>query len=371
MKRKARLLSIGAVLLLLPVCLLADTTGTEDSILVLDNLIRKNPSDFTAHLSLGELYMRMGILKESERFLRQARQLLPTSPKVNYLLGENAVRRNKITDAVVYLEECVRLDSSFVPALASLAEINLMAHKDTVSAARYYEAILSYEPTHKQALQNLAVLFQRAGDNKKAIGLLERYVESHPDSGNGMVNLGILYATTGRFHDAFVQFSEATGKERYAAKALYCLGALFFAQGAYEKAADYFEKLFEFNGAVDAGIGLAVCKYKNGKLEAALGVLSIMTANTRKSSERYMFLLMGAEMSLFADNFERAIEYCKQAHEEKEGVHIEQVLLNAISGKTPDDEMPKLHRTNRKDNENYEAGALLRTCILGIGFNEQ
>lgn len=367
----ARLLSLGAVLLLLPVCVLADTTGAEDSILILDSLIKKSPSDFVAHLSLGELYMRMGIFKESERFLRQARQLLPTSPKVNYLLGENSVRSNKISDAVVYLEECVRLDSSYVPALASLAEITLMAHKDTASAARYYNAILSYEPAHKQALQNLAVILQKRGENEKAVSMLEKYVANYPDSGNGMINLGILYATTGRFHEAFVQFSEASRKDKYVANALYCLGTLFFTQSAYEKAAEYFEKLFEGNGSIEAGIGLAVSKYKDGKLESALGVLSIMTVNAKKSSERYMYLLMGAEMSLFADNFERAIEYCKQAHEEKEGAHIEQVLLNTIGGKTADNGMPKLHRLKQKETAEYEAGGLLRTCIQGIGFTEK
>lgn len=148
------------LLAVLPIRIQSDPGMVEDSIIAFDNRIKANPADFDAYLSLGKIYRETRVFSEAGRFLLKAKNLRPADVNVTFLLGENAMDVKKVSVAIKYYDECLRLDSSFVPALSSLAEIAIMARHDSVTALKYYEKILTIDSTHTKALQNLAILLQ-------------------------------------------------------------------------------------------------------------------------------------------------------------------------------------------------------------------
>src|SRR6476646_1411072 len=70
-------------------------------------------------------------------------------------------------------------------------------------AAEYYERALNENPDHERACFNLAVLYDRRGDDAKAIELYERVCTSPPVHLNALMNLAILYEDNNHYDEAY------------------------------------------------------------------------------------------------------------------------------------------------------------------------
>jgi DNA-directed RNA polymerase subunit alpha len=69
-------------------------------------------------------------------------------------------------------------------------------------AGDYYERALNENPDHERACFNLAVLYDRRGEDAKAIELYERVTTSPPVHLNALVNLAILYEDNNHYDEA-------------------------------------------------------------------------------------------------------------------------------------------------------------------------
>ncbi len=69
-------------------------------------------------------------------------------------------------------------------------------------ATEFFERALNENPDHEQACFNLAVMYDRRGDDAKAIELYERLVTSPPVSLNALMNLAILYEDNNHYDEA-------------------------------------------------------------------------------------------------------------------------------------------------------------------------
>ena len=69
-------------------------------------------------------------------------------------------------------------------------------------AADFYERALNENPDHERACFNLAVLYDRRGEDAKAIELYERVTTSPPVHLNALVNLAILYEDNNHYDEA-------------------------------------------------------------------------------------------------------------------------------------------------------------------------
>src|ERR1700712_2407020 len=70
-------------------------------------------------------------------------------------------------------------------------------------AAEYYERALGENPDHERACFNLAVLYDRRGDDAKAIELYERVCTSPPVHLNALMNLAVLYEDNNHYDEAY------------------------------------------------------------------------------------------------------------------------------------------------------------------------
>src|SRR5690349_12245831 len=69
-------------------------------------------------------------------------------------------------------------------------------------ALEFYERALNENPDHERACVNLAVLYDRRGEDAKAIELYERVTTSPPVHLNALVNLAILYEDNNHYDEA-------------------------------------------------------------------------------------------------------------------------------------------------------------------------
>lgn len=76
-------------------------------------------------------------------------------------------------------------------------------------AAALYQAILSVDPNHVDALQLYGALYAELGDPGRAVPLMERSLELQPLQPGVLKNLGTLLRSQGRAHDALVRYDDA------------------------------------------------------------------------------------------------------------------------------------------------------------------
>ena len=69
-------------------------------------------------------------------------------------------------------------------------------------AGEFYERALNENPDHERACFNLAVLYDRRGEDAKAIELYERVTTSPPVHLNALINLAILYEDNNHYDEA-------------------------------------------------------------------------------------------------------------------------------------------------------------------------
>jgi len=69
-------------------------------------------------------------------------------------------------------------------------------------AAEFYERALNENPDHERACFNLAILYDRRGEDAKAIELYERVTTSPPVHLNALVNLAVLYEDNNHYDEA-------------------------------------------------------------------------------------------------------------------------------------------------------------------------
>jgi tetratricopeptide (TPR) repeat protein len=121
------------------------------------------------------------------------------------------------------------------------------AHRDgrLTEAERDYQAALSAEPSHVDALHLLGVLRHQQGQHAEAAELVGRAVNLRPSDPGLQLNLGNALKALGRIDDAIERFRNALHLQPGFSLAQYNLGNAYAAAGRHEDAADAFEKALQ------------------------------------------------------------------------------------------------------------------------------
>jgi tetratricopeptide (TPR) repeat protein len=125
------------------------------------------------------------------------------------------------------------------------------AHRDgrLTEAERDYQAALSAEPSHVDALHLLGVLRHQQGQHAEAAELVGRAVNLRPSDPGLQLNLGNALKALGRIDDAIERFRNALHLHPGFSLAQYNLGNAYAAAGRHEDAADAFEKALQLQPA--------------------------------------------------------------------------------------------------------------------------
>ena len=104
---------------------------------------------------------------------------------------------------------------SMDPELQEIMQQATGLHRDgrIDQAMAAYEAVLTRQPRHADALQFLGVAKMQSGHADEAIGLLKQAVGSDPKNSRAHYNLGLAFRTNGKEQDALVSFRRAIAVE--------------------------------------------------------------------------------------------------------------------------------------------------------------
>lgn len=105
--------------------------------------------------------------------------------KYNILRKNTDIAINEFLNAVQIKDNDIDLLFSLAALLTETGEVN--------HAAEYYEKIVKYEPTNKEALTKLALFREGIGDYKMQVKYLEKIVENDPKDLNALKNLAKGY----------------------------------------------------------------------------------------------------------------------------------------------------------------------------------
>ena len=142
--------------------------------------IAASSKETLADLSLISALMRVNQFDRAMKAIDRLEAKEPDRPVPPNLRGRVQLRQGETAAARKSFEMALRKDASFLPAVASLAAIDLAEKKPEQAEARY-RTLLKTDPKNSRALTVLATLRARNGGSKEEIGqLLEQAVQANP-----------------------------------------------------------------------------------------------------------------------------------------------------------------------------------------------
>jgi tetratricopeptide (TPR) repeat protein len=123
-------------------------------------------------------------------------------------LADALLRDNKADEAMLHLEEALRINPKFNLAHYNLGRAFLMKKKLDEAAASFDEA-LELQPDHPYSNYNRGVVMTRQGNPEDAIGYFKTALQLKGDWPEAYSNLGLAYALTGKYDLAIQNCNEA------------------------------------------------------------------------------------------------------------------------------------------------------------------
>lgn len=137
--------------------------------------------------------------KEFDAALKAVQKLeakQPNNPVTYNLAGSVYAEKGDIANARKNFEKALKLQPTFFPAAASLAQLDLQEKKPE-SAKKRFQGILDQDKNNLQAMLALAELAARNGQNKEVLDWLDRANKAHPTAAPVKVGLVNYYLRAG------------------------------------------------------------------------------------------------------------------------------------------------------------------------------
>src|SRR5205085_10735996 len=119
-------------------------------------------------VALIAMYLRQRQPDNALDALKALETKQPENPLTHNLRGLALLQKSDFAGARTSFERCLKLNASYMPAVAHLAQLDLRDKKPDAARARY-EAILSKQPNNEQALAGLAVVLRTSGAPKEEV----------------------------------------------------------------------------------------------------------------------------------------------------------------------------------------------------------
>ncbi len=278
----------------------------------------ENPDDAAARLMLGRLYLERGNYGGAQKELRVAVSLgIPRvtvlAPLAEALFGER--RYEELLEEVHALEADSAANRARIHVFRGRAHL---ASGDAGAARAEYEAALVADPSHGEAMAELARQALGQGDLAAARELAEEAIAASPDAPATWYMRSLLEQTEGRYADAVDTLRTALEKDpdyhlarialagalaklkRYdealkevrrveqvlpdQPQALYVHAEILYHQGAYEAARDQLYKLLRLDANhLKGNLLMAFVVTKTGETETALFHLDRVLAQYPRS----------------------------------------------------------------------------------------
>jgi tetratricopeptide (TPR) repeat protein len=232
--------------------LLYKTNRISDAVREAQDVIKRSPNNVEAHRLLGRIYVRTCCAGDLEA--------TPQSAQMRKL-------------AIEQYKEIVRLDPKSVDDHIILGRLYGMDH-ELPKAETEFKAATALQPSSEEAVTTLAYLYNEAGEQKKAIEILNAFPE--PARSAKFYNvLGYTYEQQKDFPKAVDAYRHAVDEDKDNLDAMRGLAQNLMNQGKVEEALQEFRVIADADPQdVNALEQLAELYRRNGKYDQALEVLN-------------------------------------------------------------------------------------------------
>jgi len=143
---------------------------------LLDSALVDVPDYGVAHMQLGVVLFRMGLIEDSLRSLEQACLLVPELAEVHNFLGEVLMSVDRKEEAVAAFDQALHVDSSSVLPLLNKGVMHLSrsddhtpTEEDLQAALRFFNQAVNVDPSSEVAYIHRASYYCQVGDLKAAL----------------------------------------------------------------------------------------------------------------------------------------------------------------------------------------------------------
>ena len=130
-------------------------------------------------INLASLYLRLNKPQQATKYLEQALQAKPNSPKALYSCGRMRQQANDLSGAESYYLRCLKQNPAFTAALNNLGIIK-MIRNDYGEATKYFSKAVLLDPGNAEHICNLALACYASGNRRKAHYWAEKAVRLQP-----------------------------------------------------------------------------------------------------------------------------------------------------------------------------------------------
>ena len=180
------------------------------------------------------------------RFHTQWVRTDPTSDHAHCTLGWVLLENGRSDEAIVHLEESLRLNPRGADAYNNLGAVYSRGG-DPAKALPYFAKALRLEPDHAEAHNNLAMVLAELGNPSEAIDHFETALHINPDYSDAHNNLGVLLARQGELYAAAAHFEQAVRLKPDNAQAHNNLANVLASQGWLARAAEHYRSALRIN----------------------------------------------------------------------------------------------------------------------------
>ncbi len=218
-----------------------------------------DPGYAAARLALIKAELSRGNRDAAIAEAKKAAADMPTSPEIQYLLGEVSARENDYVAALGYLERAIKGMPGNADAWALLG-VAYQANKRIEEAAESYAKAVELAPQNFSYRSTYGVLLTLSGQHEKAIEELTKVVETpgYKDEA-AWANLGLAYRNMNKPQESIAAYKKALQINPKQDQAALGLGWAYLFTEEYDLAIAAYEQAVQINpelgGNAYAGIG--------------------------------------------------------------------------------------------------------------------
>jgi putative PEP-CTERM system TPR-repeat lipoprotein len=227
------------------------------------------PKQYEADNLLVLAYLEQKQFDKALASIQEMERKLPGNPAVSVLRGQAYTGMHDLARARNSFDAALAIDPDFYPAIASLAQLDLLENKPDAARKRF-EGVLNKHKNHLQAMLALAQLETLQKNTPAAQSWLEKAAAAYPQALEPRQRLVSLFIANQAYPQALAVANEALQAHPDSLVALDLMGSAQLAAGQKENALVSATRLAEkMPKAAAAQLKLAQAQLNLGKLDAA------------------------------------------------------------------------------------------------------
>ena len=235
--------------------------------------LARNPQLFSALLLQSNSYIQLADYAAASTKLQELAQTRGTNAVILERLGFVALRNKQFAEAERKLEESLRLQPDYVPAMADLASVYDSQHRGDEIVARFKQQI-ERAPKQIQFYEMLGNVYLHKADLSNAEQAFDDALKLDKDADAVHMQLASIYSATGRLPQAIDTLKGVVQRRSDYLAAYIFLGTLYERTGAIGAAQATYQKALERNGNYAPALNNLAWSYceNGGNLDMALSL---------------------------------------------------------------------------------------------------